>query len=168
MEQATTSAAPAAAAKSKSKRTLLLVLAGLLLPGGAGAGWFFLARGKKTNSPAETAEKSKELEYTLHMDSFTMNLADTEESHFLRVTMELGLDQAPKGEPGKEGAPSSEFPAAQTRDAILTVLTACKADQLLTPEGKDELKQRLIAALQQKVPEIGTRNVYFTEFLVQR
>ena len=54
------------------------------------------------------------------------------------------------------------------RDAILTVLTAGKADVLITQEGKAQLKKDILAALQQTVPELDVREVYFTEFLVQR
>jgi len=38
----------------------------------------------------------------------------------------------------------------------------------MTPEGKAQLKRDLVQVLQQKVPEIDVRDVYFTEFLVQR
>ena len=150
---------------------LLFVLVGLaVLLGGSGATWFFFVHGKSAQADSAKIEKpaKKDAKYTLHLDSFTVNLADQEESHFLRVTMELGLGHAPKGEPGKEGAENSGFPTAQTRDSLLTVLSACKANELLTPEGKIALKQHLLAALQEKVPEIDARNVYFTEFLVQR
>jgi len=163
---------PAAETTPKPKSNVLLfVLAGLvLLLGGSGATWFFLVHGKSAQAAGESPEKTakKEAEFTLHLESFTVNLDDQEESHFLRVTMELGLGHAPKGEPAKEGADNPGFPTAQARDAILSVLSASKADDLLTAEGKTALKQRLLATLQQKVPEIDARHVYFTEFLVQR
>ncbi len=171
MAQSNTIAASAAPSQPKSKSALLLVgIAVLLLAGGSGATWLFIVHKKQAQPAAEKTEKTekKDPEYTAHLDSFTVNLADQEESHFLRVTMDLGLAHAPKGEPGKEGAENSGFPTAQTRDTILTVLTACKANELLTSEGKTALKQRLVAALQQKVPDIDARDVYFTEFLVQR
>jgi len=146
---------------------LLFVIVGLvMLLGGSGATWFFFVHGKQAQA-APKMEKPQ-AEYTVHLDSFTVNLADQEESHFLRATLDLGLGHTPKGDPGKEGAENTGFPTAQTRDAILTVLSACKAEELLTPDGKNALKQRLLATLQQKVPEIDARNVYFTEFLVQR
>ena len=170
MAQPTTSPAAEASPQPKSK-LLLLVLVGLvLLLGGSGATWFFFVHGKAAQAAGEkTAQpEKKDPEFTLHLDSFTVNLNDQEESHFLRVTLELGLGHAPKGD-GKEGAESSGgLPIAQARDTILTILSACKANELLTPEGKNALKQQLLAALQQKVPEMDARNVYFTEFLVQR
>jgi len=47
-------------------------------------------------------------------------------------------------------------------------LTVCKAEALLTPSGKQQLKKNILDALNQNVPELGVRDVYFTEFLVQR
>jgi flagellar FliL protein len=165
MAQPTTS--PAEASPKPKSNVLLFVIVGLvMLLGGSGATWFFFVHGKQAQA-APKMEKPQ-AEYTVHLDSFTVNLADQEESHFLRATLDLGLGHTPKGDPGKEGAENTGFPTAQTRDAILTVLSACKAEELLTPDGKNALKQRLLATLQQKVPEIDARNVYFTEFLVQR
>jgi flagellar FliL protein len=87
-----------------------------------------------------------------------------EENHFLRITIDLGLGKAPKA--AKEG--ESEIPIPRVRDAILTVLTAGKAEALITPEGKAQLKKEVLAAVQQSVPDLDVREVYFTEFLVQR
>jgi flagellar basal body-associated protein FliL len=47
-------------------------------------------------------------------------------------------------------------------------LTTCKADELLTADGKSQLKRNVLAAVQKHVPELGVREIYFTEFLVQR
>jgi flagellar FliL protein len=95
-----------------------------------------------------------------------VNLADAEESHFLRVTMDLGIDRLPIGVEKEKSVAATSVP--RIRDAVLSVLTVSKADALLTPEGKMELKKNLIASLNQKVPELGVKDVYFTEFLVQR
>jgi len=54
------------------------------------------------------------------------------------------------------------------RDTILTVLTQCKAQALLSSEGKAELKKQLLSELSRNLPELGVRDIYFTEFLVQR
>ncbi len=57
---------------------------------------------------------------------------------------------------------------ATIRDSILTVLAQCKSDELLTPGGKLKLKADLVNALNRDVPALQTREIYFTEFLVQR
>jgi flagellar protein FliL len=161
-EQTATETATAKQKKPKSK-ILLIIIAVILVAGGAGAAWFLRSR-PRSSAPAPVV---KAPQYTVHLESFTVNLADPEETHFLRVTIDLGLAKAPAGD-GKEGAEASGFPSARTRDALLSVLTASKANDLLTPEGKATLKSNLLTALQQKVPEIEAQDVYFTEFLVQR
>jgi len=119
--------------------------------------------------PAQSAnadEKASAPKYLVHLEGFTVNLADPEETHFLRVTMDLGIDRLPEGADREK--PAASLPVGRIRDAILSVLTTCKADALLTPEGKAQLKKNLVEALNRAVPEIGVREVYFTEFLVQR
>ena len=106
----------------------------------------------------------------LPLEPFTVNLADPEEGRFLRATLALGVDgQLPvtaKGEnkPVETGVVSM----ATIRDSMLTVLAQCTSEQLLTPEGKTKLKADLVSALTRDVPELRAREVYFTEFIVQR
>lgn len=150
--------------KKKSNLLLIIIVGAVMLAGGSGATYFFLARGK-TASAAPKVEKPTP-EATVHLESFTVNLNDPDETHFLRVTMDLSVGHAPKGD-AKEGSDDS-FPMAKTRDTIISVLTAGKANDLLTPAGKAALKQNILSALQQRVPEIEPKDVYFTEFLVQR
>ena len=159
-DESKAAAKPAEAAKKKSKLPILIILLIVLLSG-AGAAWFFLHHGKT----AEAAPEANTPEFVVHLETFTVNLADPEEGHFLRVTIDLGLAHAPKGA-AERGY--GDFPIARARDAILSVLTVGKADVLLTPDGKTQLKRDLIQSLQDKVPEAGVQNVYFTEFIVQR
>jgi flagellar basal body-associated protein FliL len=143
----------------KSKGLVWIILVALVALVG-GVAWYFLHSNKPTQAaPEETAPK-----YTVHLESFTVNLADPQESHFLRISIDVGLGKPLKA--SKEG--ESDFPTARVRDAILPVLASGKGDVLVTPEGKTALKKELLAALQQKVPEIDARDIYFTEFLVQR
>ena len=146
----------------KKSSSMVLILALLVVAMGAGAGAYFYFHQTKTAQAAPTAEP--ETLHTVHLEGFTVNLADVEENHFLRVTIDIGLGHAPKA--AKEG--ESEIPTARVRDAILTVLTAGKADVLITQEGKAQLKKEILAALQRVAPELDVREVYFTEFLVQR
>jgi flagellar FliL protein len=154
--------APNQAAKKKSSLPIIIG-ALIVLLGGGGEAWFYLHHGKSAEAAAPVVEKAPE--FMVHLETFTVNLADPEESHFLRITIDLGLDHAPKGAAEKG---TGDFPVARVRDAILSVLARAKADVLMTPEGKDQLKHDLIQALQTSVPDSNVRNVYFTEFLVQR
>ena len=93
-----------------------------------------------------------------------LQVADPQESHFLRISIDVGMGKSLKATKAGE----SDFPTARVRDAILPVLASGKGDVLVTPQGKEELKKAILSALQQKVPEIDARDIYFTEFLVQR
>lgn len=148
-----------AKANPKKSKSLIAILAAVIVLGGGAGAYFYLHQGKTAQ-----AAKPPEPVHTVHLEPFTVNLADAEENHFLRITIDIGLGHALK--PAKEGEP--EIPTARVRDAILTVLTAGKAEVLVTQEGKAQLKKDLLATLQQTVPEIDIREVYFTEFLVQR
>jgi flagellar protein FliL len=155
-----------AAARKRGKRGLATG-AFLLLAAGSGIWWGFVRPRDTSSANTEQAAATKAV---LPLESFTVNLADAEEGRFLRVTLALGVDgQLPvltRGEnkPVETGAVSM----ATVRDAILTVLAKCNSDQLLTPEGKTKLKADLIDSLNREVPNLGAREVYFTEFLVQR
>jgi len=144
----------------KSNATLLILVVVVAIAAVAGGGWFYLHQGKT----AQAAPQAPVELHTIHLEPFTVNLADPEENHFLRITIDLGLGKAPKA--AKEG--EAEIPTARVRDAILTVLTAGKADVLVTQAGKAQLKKDVLAALQQAAPDLDVREAYFTEFLVQR
>ena len=135
-----------------------------LVVGGASV-WFVQQRDRATEA-ARGAESSGAPKYIVHLEGFTVNLADQEETHFLRATIDLGVDRFPEGADKQKLAQA--VPVPRIRDAILSVLTVCKANDLVTPEGKAQLKKNLIEALNKNVPEIGVREIYFTEFLVQR
>lgn len=152
----------------KDSRSLVVLISGVavaVLAVGGGSAWFLWQRnaGVQAALPAETSTSPK---YLVHLEGFTVNLDDPEETHFLRVTIDLGLDHMPEG--AEREKPSTVLPVPRIRDTILSVLTVCKAKVLLTPEGKSQLKRDLLDALKRNVPDVGVREVYFTEFLVQR
>ena len=90
-----------------------------------------------------------------------VNLAGPEEKAYLRVGIDLGLREELQKD-------SAGVPTALVRDTLLGVLTTCSPSELLTAEGKAKLRQQLLEALQQRAPDLGVEEVYFTEFLIQR
>jgi flagellar basal body-associated protein FliL len=148
----------AAKAQGKAGGTRLsigfFVIAVLLLGFG---GWFWsTARAGQGVSAGSRQGKS-----SLHLETFVLNLADRDQRSYLRVGIDLGLGRAPgKG----EDAP----PVGPVRDCILDVLSQAKVDDLGTAAGKAKLKQDVLHALQERVPELEVQDVFFTEFLIQR
>jgi flagellar FliL protein len=123
--------------------------------------------GCKRSSPSANGPEGSSAggadEAVLHLEPFVVNLTDPEENHFLRVGIDLGLEK-PLAAKGKDGG----APIARIRDCILCVLSTWRSDALLAMDGKQKLKDEILRALQDRVPELGATEVYFTEFLVQR
>jgi flagellar protein FliL len=143
-------------------------MAAVLVVGvGSGIWWGFLRPRDANSANAETATSARTV---LPLESFTVNLADAEEGRFLRATMALGVEgQLPTIAKGEfKPVETGQVSMATIRDSIITVLAQCTSDQLLTPEGKTKLKADLLNALNRDVPALRVRDVYFTEFLVQR
>lgn len=133
---------------------VIAVVAVLLFTGG-----FWLWRSQLGESAQ--AGGPNPVESTLHLETFVLNLADENQRSYLRVGVDLGLQQEVKR---AEAAVS----IAAIRDTILNVLSEAKVDDLLTTAGKSKLKQDILRALQERIPQLGAQEVYFTEFLIQR
>jgi flagellar basal body-associated protein FliL len=131
----------------------------VLVLGLAAAGGFVWLR------PETPARGAPDSESTLVLETFVVNLdsnsAGSGQRAYLRVGVTLGL-----GHPLPRNRPEA-IPTALVRDTILAVLATAKPEELLKLEGKRQLKDELLKALQERVPQLAVENVYFTEFLVQ-
>jgi flagellar basal body-associated protein FliL len=118
-----------------------------LHPGGSG--------GTSARGTGERVEKS-----TLPLETFVVNLEGGGQRAYLRVGITLGLSRPlPRSQEG--------VAVPLVRDAILSVLASAKADQLLTTEGKEQLKADLLRSITERAPQLGVESIFFTEFLVQ-
>jgi flagellar protein FliL len=140
---------------AKPSRILWLAVAiALSAIGGA----FWLNQKAAVQTQRANDRKVKE---TLHLDTFVLNLADPGQRSYARVGIDLGLSR-PMGK--RDNAPA----LGPVRDTIIEVLGQAKAEDLVTPQGKEKLKGDLLHALQERAPGLGIEDVYFTEFLIQR
>lgn len=147
--------------KPKSKSSPLLVL--LVLAAIAAAAYWFVSR--RAGEAASSDLKANSVKSVIHLDSFVVNLADPDQSAFLKIGIDLGISSTSlEVKSGDKNTPV----LPQIRDAILSVLTTWQSSRLLAPDGKTKLKEQILNALHQQVPAIPIKEVYFTEFLVQR
>jgi len=155
--------------QSDQPRSRLLPLATVSLiaiVASGGAVWFFSRRSAaRASQPAQTQPHEHAAKSVLHLESFTVNLADSEQNAFLRVGIDLGLSE---DLPESKGAEKASPLTPRIRDTLLMVLSAWPSSALLAQDGKTKLKHELLRALQERVPELGITEVYFTDFLVQR
>jgi flagellar protein FliL len=161
-------AAPAAAAPAKKSRKglVIIVVVLLLLAGGGGGAYWFLLRG---NGAAEAAEAEPEPEPAppatgiVPLAPFVVNLADPSGTRFLRVTMSLVVaDEAVAKELEEE-----KVVHARVRSAILELLAQKQSTELVTPEGKAELKNAIAEGAAHAAHELKVEDVLFSEFIVQ-
>jgi flagellar protein FliL len=144
-------------------RTIIVVV--LLLAVAGTAGLWFRARRHRAPTPKKPAAVETKVNAVMHLESFTVNLADKEQTAYLRVGIDLGLGHEIPG--GKEGDQSARF-TPMIRDTLLGVLSTWTSELLLAPDGRAKLKADLVKALRDRAPELEVREVYFTDFLVQR
>lgn len=136
--------------------TLWILLIGLIFAGVAA--WYLTIR--RSEFPAQ-ANSLSAVQSTLHLETFVLNVGGTEPRAYLRVGIDLGLNQ-----PAKHA--EETVPVAQVRDTILAVMADAQADELVTTAGKRKLKQDLLHALQEQSPQLGVQEVYASAQVDQR
>lgn len=168
---------------------LIIVAAACLVGGGAG-GYFASGgfghkpasehaavdseHGGEEESPDEEAShesKEKESEGGGHgggeakveeaqLGPFIVNLADSGARRYLRATMQLGLrKESYKKYFGKIDP--------RLRDALLLALSSRRTEQLLTAEGKAELRGEIAHQINSIIGKDVVEEVYFVDFLIQ-
>ena len=153
-----------AAATGKILPTRLLITLSLFVSSvGGGALWFNSRRHAAHANTTAGAEPRATVKSVVHLESFVVNLADSDRTAFLKIGIDLGTSQV---ESKSEDKTSVVVP--KLRDVILGVLGSCQSSDLLAPDGKQKLKEQLVKALHDQTPEASVQEVYFTEFLVQR
>jgi len=97
----------------------------------------------------------------LSLEPFLVNLADADEPRFVKTTFQLGLAEELK----EENKSSPSVPAM--RDSIITLLSSKTAEQILTSQGKDKLREEIRARINAISPKMKVLEVYIVDFVVQ-
>jgi flagellar FliL protein len=139
--------AEAPAVKSKKPLFLILGVAALVLGGGGAGAWYF-TQPKSTH--AAKAEPPKPPVF-INMESFTVNLQSEDSDDAQVELIKLHLPEV--------------------RSRLLMLLSSHKADELLSPEGKNKLAKEIITQVNKPfepkaAPQIVT-GVFFTSFVIQ-
>jgi flagellar FliL protein len=171
--QDTGTEAEPAAAPPKKKRSLLKMLL-LLVPllGGAGGGaWYFLQdhEPQANDKPGPTAKAVKSAPSTppvfVTLEPFTVNLQHEDASpQYLQVGLVMKVADTAVVEAVKLRMP-------EIRNRVLLLLSAKKASEISTVEGKKTLSTELAREMGQplagSVPATGIDSVLFTSFVIQ-
>ena len=130
-----------AASKGKGLKIALLAVAMLLVAAAAGGtAWYFASGGDAVAATSEAhgaadkkaQRKAGETRIFVPMDQFVVNLNDADSDRFAQVAVVLEVDDSPTETHLKAAMPA-------VRNAILLLLSARSASQLLSLEGKEQL-----------------------------
>ena len=94
------------------------------------------------------------------LDTFTVNLLSDSGRRYLKVQMNLELDD-------EQVAAELESKTAVVRDVVIRMLSSKTLEEISTAKGKDKLKDQITDQLNLRLRDGNIRNVYFTEFVVQ-
>ncbi|MEP7074851.1 MAG: flagellar basal body-associated FliL family protein [Acidobacteriota bacterium] len=117
----------------------------------------------KKNDPLQNAlPQDEDVKKVVELPPFIVNLADTEQARYLRMTVSLGVG----GEESSSEKPDQLF-VTRVRNAMLAVLSDKKSEEILTIGGKATLRKELLQAAQAASEEPQVKAIYITDFIVQ-
>ena len=94
------------------------------------------------------------------LDTFIVNLADQGGNRYLRVTMDLELENQEM-----ETEISQRLP--QVRDSILMILPTKSFEDISTVQGKTSLRDEMLETINGFLAQGKISTIYFKEFVVQ-
>ena len=161
-------------APKKSKKMLFIIIGVVvLILGGAGA-FFALSGGKKADGEegeegaeeeepaaehgAEGGEHGEVAGSIVPLDPFIVNLQV--KGSFLKTVIQLEF-----GDPGQPHTFEADLP--KVRDSIIRTLSSKQAQDILSIEGKERLREEVKNSVNNAIGSEDVVNVFFTEFIVQ-
>jgi flagellar protein FliL len=145
------------------KSRKLRILLGLLILAIAAGGAAFLAypRFIRSHKKSNQESRSAQVQAILPLDSFLVNLADSDNICFVKATFQLGLEEEWKEENKNSVA------IASMRDSIISLLTSKTSSQLMTSQGKDKLCEEIRLRVGAISPKVKVVKVYIVDFVIQ-
>jgi len=146
-------------------RTLIYVAAALILIIVSGTIAYVVAK-RVGRAPAtektseEYREKAKPLAY-FAMESFSINTSDTDEPHFVKLTISLGYEM------GKTDLQTElNLRRPQLRDIVISIVGAKRYSDLNTQDKREQLKEEIKNKINNVLKNGEIRDVAITEFVL--
>ena len=105
------------------------------------------------------AAEAKPKSNLFELQPFVANLADPRVARYLRVQLQLEMDENIKEEELKRKT-------AEIRDVVLSILNSKRENEILSTQGKDFLKKEILSSVNESLSTGKVKAVLFTEFLV--
>lgn len=153
--------------EKKGKSAKIWILAGSLLVALSAGVIAFMTlpscKGARTAlwNMALRPEVEQKVKAMMPLEPFLVNLADSDDVRFVKTTFQLGLAEEP------EESATKAATVAAIRDSIISLLSSKKAEQILSPQGKESLRQEIRTRINELSPETKVLEVYIVDFVVQ-
>ena len=153
----------AAVPKSSPKKLIIIIaVAVLALAAGGGAAWYFLQ--DDAGAKQEKEVKLAEPPVYVPLEKFVVNLQPEDGEQYLQIQFTLQVPTLEQVEVIK-----ANMPKIQSR--VLLLLSAKRASELSTPEGKRQLSSEIIASVNEPFVDKGqpqlVSDVLYTSFIIQ-
>lgn len=165
---------------AKSKKMLFIIGGAVILLAAGGGGFFMMKKPSEETVAAVAAEeaappkteKSGKAEAAggekteekggviFDLDPFVVNLADTPEIRYLKLTIKLELAKEEYAEEVTNRLP-------QIRDSLLILFSSKEYASIRTVEGKMELRDEILQRLNTILKKGAVKAAYFTDFVAQ-
>lgn len=179
--------AKAAEPKPKGKKKLIIIiLVVVLLLGGGGGAFLFLGGSKEEGEEHKAEEEAPRVIKQLVMEPFIVNLSEAKSFLKLKVILEYDEGALAKqthteegGGHGGGGAGGGEAEGGAPpelvekepimRDTVIRILSAKTVAEVLTQNGKQQIKDEILEGLNEALEfsEPVFVNLYFMEFIIQ-
>lgn len=161
--------------KKKGKGMLIgIIVAAVLVLGGGG---FFLMKGMGGGSSDEAGAKESTSSHApakeghgakagasngslVSLDPFIVNLQDNSGTRYLKLNINLELDTGSSGYEIEDLKP-------QIRDSLIILLSSKSYSDIGTVEGKYQLRDEIVARVNQFLGKSKVKTAFFTEFVIQ-
>ncbi len=168
-------------APKSSKKLIIIIAAAVLLLAAIGGGLFFAgvfdsepeaadtAQNADGEAAADTADEAADAEaadvsYWPLEPAFVLNFEGKSKARFMQIGLEVATSNDKSYAAVKKHLPV-------IRNEIVLLLSGQKYEEMVTPEGKEQLRAELIETiniiLKQHKAKKGIDNIYFTSFVMQ-
>lgn len=150
-----------------SKKKWFLIGGSLVMAVVAGVAIFFFMSGRgeseeggEDGEKTHSAETAKKIHAIYHMEPLIVNIHDGAELRYLKVRLEFEISNP-------EAKAEIDPLLTPMQDAILVLLSGKQMEEITTTDGKNKLKEEIMACVGKIVPPQKITRVYFTDFVVQ-
>lgn len=142
-----------------NKKAIVMVVLGVFLLFGIAGGlayYYLLLPGLAEAQEPEVQEP----EHEYRLDNYIVNLADSDQRRYLKVSMVLAYQE-------EELEEELESRKAQMSDRIIDILRGKKVEDIQNDDATNRIREEVTREINSILKEGSIEEVYFTEFIIQ-